>query len=544
MRRFIPLVLACLVLPLACSEDAQAPADAGADGKADASPSGETPNETAGSRLRPVYRKTSSSDGAYIVEPVAWLDTKLDEYCRYGRATDGAFRCLPVRDSEADVYFGDAACADPTKTVYAFSRSAHECAWPRLDAKSAWMSVPTSLPNDCVGEEIHRMPESARVYPALLYSVVSGVCKAITPPIDHAYYVFSQLPLVAADQFVRLTVSETTGVSSARVKPIFQKYAGDDGSAGLLPEALFDSQRGFFCTPARAVDGVLRCLPPLHSWTSSAFMDAACTNPARVLRLWDACTADVRQGAFLGEGVMVNACYASRVRALPNSAIQTSWFTKDAVICKAVTGQKGQFALDETDVLAQPEEVPQNFAEIVEADRPWTEADGYGKPGSRLKLIVREYTTADGAHVTRGNEFSDTGTAGGACDLGGAEDGKLRCLPSDPHVVSPSLDSSSGYFADVACTQAVWGYAKKLCQQPTGGTVLATESGTFQGCSITRVATIPPVTVTPAKLYRFIAGVCALQVTNPADYYLFPLAQRTPVLPADLAALTLEYLAY
>ena len=74
------LFLACALPWLACSDGA-APAGV-PDASVDASPlPSETPNETAGTRLRPVYQKVSASDGTYTLDAAAWWDEQLGDYC-------------------------------------------------------------------------------------------------------------------------------------------------------------------------------------------------------------------------------------------------------------------------------------------------------------------------------------------------------------------------------------------------------------------------------------------------------------------------------
>jgi hypothetical protein len=70
-------------------------------------------------------------------------------------------------------------------------------------------------------------------------------------------------------------------VSGTRLKVLQGTFAGEDGSR--LPNAMaqfYDTALGVYCTPERAADGELRCLPVATDFASLStvyFMDPACT---------------------------------------------------------------------------------------------------------------------------------------------------------------------------------------------------------------------------------------------------------------------------
>src|SRR5688572_20672983 len=58
-----------------------------------------------GRRLEP--RFWDAGDGARVFR--AWFDRALGVECRFGPATDGSYRCVPL-EARTDVAFADSAC--------------------------------------------------------------------------------------------------------------------------------------------------------------------------------------------------------------------------------------------------------------------------------------------------------------------------------------------------------------------------------------------------------------------------------------------------
>jgi hypothetical protein len=536
------LVLACALPWLACSDDS-APGGPAIDASAEASPSSETPNETAGTRLRPVYEKVSASDGTYTLAPAAWWDQQLGEYCRFELAADGATRCLPPHlTEETDEYFIESTCSQPDARAVGVVSPTTGCGFATLPLKATWMSLPVKLAKDCLGAEIRRLPDAARIFPSVLYQLKNGICQAVSVPADHAYYEVSKAVKTSPQDFVSADVSEVDGPTSGpRLRAIYRKYAGSDGSSAVSLRDAFDAQRGLLCGPVKAADGVLRCLPAARSW-HAAFLDGACSKPARVLRPVDACKADARDGTFLGEPVTLGACNASRVRKIPGAPVNMGWFDKNGAVCQAAKPLPGELALDEADVLAQPEEAPTTFVPLTRTVRPWQEADGYGKPGTQLALTIHEYTSDDGAKALIGHELSDP-TTGGECGRSVSEDGVIRCLPSSTRTHYATVSSSKAiYFADPTCKEPVWGYAADLCE-PLADARFVHEYLSNGACSsVVRISEIPATPLTLAKVYQLTANVCVAAPLDPAKLRLFLQSERRSVAPSSFPKLESEYL--
>jgi hypothetical protein len=536
------LLLACALPWLACSDDASP--GGGPDASVDASPvPSETPNETAGTRLRPVYQKISASDGTYTLEAAGWWDAQLEDYCRYELAADGAIRCLPLHlTEETDEYFIESTCSQPDARAVAVPLPKAGCGFASLTPKARWMSLPVKLAKECTGAEIRRLPDASQLFPSVLYKLKSGVCQAVSVPADHAYYEVSKAVKTIPQDFVSADVTEVDGPTSGpRLRAVYKKFAGSDGSSALRLAGAFDAQRGLLCGPEKAADGVVRCLPARRPW-EPAYLDGLCGKPARVLRTVDACTADARDGSFLGEPVKLGACTATSVRKVPSAPGNLAWFDLDGAVCKAASVLPGQYALDEADVLAQAEEVPTSFAPLTRTLRPWQASDGYGRPGAQLALVLHEYSSDDGGKAPIGQELSDP-TTGGECERAVSEDGAFRCVPSSTRTRYATVSSSKPlYFADPTCTQPVWGYAIDVCDPPADARFVREYVSNGTCTSVVRISEIPATPLGIAKLYQLTANVCVAAPLDPAKLKLFLQSERKSVSPSSFPKLETEFL--
>ncbi|CAN5902794.1 hypothetical protein BH11MYX4_BH11MYX4_53710 [soil metagenome] len=538
------LVLACALPWLACSDDHAPGGGPDADASVDTGPPpSETPNETAGARLRPVYEKVSASDGTYTLAATAWWDQQLGEYCRFELAADGATRCLPPHiTEETDDYFVESTCSQPDARAVGVPLPSTGCGFATLAPKARWMSLPIKLAKDCSGKEIRRLPDASRLFPSVLYQLKNGICQAVSVPTDHAYYEVSKAVKTSPQDFVSADVSEVDGPTSGpRLRAVYRKYAGSDGSSALSFSETFDAQRGLLCGQVKAADGVPRCLPKRRPWRD-AYLDGACSKPARVLGAVDTCKADARDGAFLGEPVKLGACNGTRVRQMPSAPGNLAWFNLNGAVCQAAQGLPGEYALDEADVLAQPEEAPASFAPLTPTVRPWRETDGYGKPGAQLALMLHEYSSDDGFKELIGQELSDP-TTGGECARGVSEDGAIRCVPSSTRTHYATVSSSKPlYFADPTCTQPVWGYAPDLCEPPADARFVREYVSNGTCTSVVRISEIPATPLTLAKLYQLTANVCVAAPLDPSKLRLFLQSERKSVPPTSFPKLETEYL--
>lgn len=254
------------------------------------------------------------------------------------------------------------------------------------------------------------------------------------------------------------------------------------------------------------------------------------------------CLPDARDGAFLGEPVKLGACSATRVRQIPGAPGNLAWFDLNGAVCKAASPRPGEYALDEADVLAQPEEAPASFATLTPTVRPWQATDGYGRPGAQLALVLHEYSSDDGAKAPIGQALSDP-TTGGECARAVSEDGVFRCVPSSTRTRYATISSSKPlYFAGPTCDQPVWGYTTDVCEPPADARFVREYVSNGTCTSVVRISEIPATPLTLAKLYQLTANVCVAAPLDPAKLTLFLQSERKSVAPSAFPKLETEYL--
>lgn len=207
----------------------------------------------AGARLEP--RFWSAEGGARVLR--AWFDRELGVECTFQLATDGRYRCLPVRGPLASA-FADAACTTPIVIVPACSPVPAMA--PGRGQATATCDEDAAVPVYPVGA----VRASTEVY----FGAPGNSCLAATLDAElRAYDLGAEVApgtFVGADLVVRASGAD-------RVAPY--ALVADDGAVENVGQ--WDTERDGECT------GGLRCVPTeiaLHD--DFLYSDDTCTVPA------------------------------------------------------------------------------------------------------------------------------------------------------------------------------------------------------------------------------------------------------------------------
>ena len=387
---------------------------------------------TSGRRLRARYLR---SDDGTVRELVGWWDSERRESCQFRRATDGKLRCLPERGSirwTGEVtHHADAACTTPlTLTQPAFCPPHRYVEWrPSASCSSNPASLATFGEPVASGAAIY-----TRSGAGCATTAADGSYAPIGPEVPPAAFVeASGAPSTTA----RITTTALVASDGAREPCALPGTLGPAAlSLDLAPALFMDSERGEACSPGRAGDGKIRCLPQIPSWRQLGSADPDCKIPA--VGFAASCAAppyavEANQLLLTTCPTLSNAWKVRRLGpALPTAYafMQTMSSAPSVPICGRLQPNA------EVTFYPFAEEIPAGtFAELELA------SSGAGR------LRPRAYQAGGGARLFVGR-FEDT-SRGEECVAALAGDGRVRCLPASPAY------RVAAAFTDASCTQPV-----------------------------------------------------------------------------------------
>lgn len=505
--------------------------DAAAD--AAAPPAITTPNETAGTRLKPRYARWDfPGDGAEWLEFRDFFDTQRGEGCSAQTLSDGQLHCAPSGERmnfTPQTFFADAACAAQPVIGTIRSVQAQSCGGVTLPASpNRYFALPTS--SSCDPTQLVAFPTTPPLAVTTIYEKSGSTCTAVavnsTP--DYAYEIYAAPPLplveVPPSAFVALTRTDSTLAGTTRLRTVQSRYTGADGSGYTEPVGVVDSQRNEFCGPTFAGDDTYRCMPGGDQmYDFGTFSDPGCSVPDVVVQTRTSCVSDVRDtgGSYLEsyKGSSASSCQGALLYPqMTVGALGTDYYGKPSQ-CTAES-----LASDPT-LLRYPASsvsAPLSLSSFTPASFAFTAVsnDQYGKPGSRMGFRSESVASPDGFSASYGVVPWDT-IAGRVCYPQMLSDGNLHCVPVN--VGSFDYDATrDNLFADSACTQGVFGVnsQQRDCSAFLGSPwTLYAEALSGNGCGAMQLYKLPATPLANPTLYSLVNGACTAQAGIPGEAF-------------------------
>ncbi len=508
-----------------------------------------TPNETAGTRLRPIYQRIKSTDGAELRTFTGMRDTFRGDVCGPKLLADGKYHCAPSGervDITPDTHFLDATCTRPVigmmKQVGP-DRCPNEL-YPRSTKRYLTLEASTA----CGQSHILPLPTTPPLAVSTLYYKSGTSCTAYDLQGGGQSYTYelyaAPQPLVdvAPSDFVTLTPSEVTLPGSSRLRALMTSYAADDGARWTAIGRLVDSVRNEYCDLASASDGSKRCLPAGADVRDFNLADATCSKPAYNVLERSSCTSDPRatSASYMKEPTRGLSCGQTTVypRFPSSSQISRTYYSSDAqCIAMDVTNGDG---INYYSGPLPPPLAPSLFEPLTFS---WESATQRVYNVSSTKLGFKAYTfgSPDGFHVSY-SYFSawDTGR-NNACYPYTLNDGKVYCVVAERPLSFGS--NSQSYYSDATCTAQVFGVDNGAagCGAPAGDTYLDRVSSATSCDAYRVVRTTSPAMYLP-KVYSMASGVCASAEISPEYYRFYRKNDFQEIPPSAFTQVTIDLL--
>lgn len=540
------LVFVAMSSVLACSSSSDAPSpwdepspsrDAGAPSSSEADAEGpsvagiETPDETSGSRLKPYYRRYTGSDGSVLLTHLGWYDAARHETCELQKLSDGHLRCAPWAEEPAmprETYFQDASCAAPVIGFSVYTpRDGVDCASGDPPRTKRYVRVgPRPASNACVGTRLAAFPSSPRLALTTVYRrSPAGACEAYSlAGLTYEIYA-SPTPLEEIDpaEFVDVTTTDETPVTSERLRRSRMRWSGADGSSSLSYARIVDTQRDEFCTYQTDRNGQHRCMPVGEYLGSTGFSDPQCRHPAWGVTSSTNCSGDPRDklAAYMQQP-LPDTC--GRVELYPRFATAplSRYYYGTPTMCSAydspADGSSGEYLFD----APLPSPVDPAAFSLLERSVVGVPPNVYGTSGSRLRLRAIAYKTG-AFSVAYTPELFDT-VVGDFCSPTTLEDGRSYCVGGYDWLDYDT--QSSPVYADAACTDPIVGTSASAreCGLANGlppRRFLADRPFEANGCRTVRLYEPPAARAPIATIYQRAAnGACqAVTVNGTYDFY-------------------------
>lgn len=546
----LSVALGPLLLAAACSSaggdapssSAATPADAGPDAADASSSEFSTPDETAGTRLKPTYLQLSGNDGSVKLEFAAWYDAERDEPCRVQKMSDGNMHCAPLGESpvvELGSLFQDDACTAP---VIAFHGPASTAACGAVASLTTKRYVNVSSLETCALTRLAAFPTTSIPTKTVFTKSGGGSCVAVSL-VGKGLEVFAAstpLPEIDPAKFAAITVSNDAPTTDKRLRASRMIHSGADGSKAVSAVRILDGQRNEFCENQLDIDGVHRCIPRGASISSSLyFSDATCSQDVFELDKPDAldieaaCLVDARN-TFSRYMTRVSgiSCQARTeifpiVATPPLSTVYGGSPASCAVQSPALIGSKPRYRWQDL-----PSAIgPGTFSAIadVEHDSP---AGYYGKSGARLTLRQSGQGSADGFEAMQSMVYRDKGL-GNACVPSVLDDGKTYCVPQSRRLVF----AVGKIFADATCTVSVVPVPNGYPECPglfSDVKLLSTSAGECGGVHLYE----PGRLVAATTLYWNVDGPCTAISTDAKQFDVYLGSEVTTPAYSDFVELT------
>lgn len=509
--------------------------DAAADAPGTAEPGIVTPDETPGTRLKPIYSKITGSDGSTRLSFVTWRDTQRDETCSFQTLADGQAHCAPSGETPAfgrESYFQDASCTNPVVGFATYASSQGRYCYEQSPTTKRYVRITT--PGDqCAATRLAVFPTTGRLALTSVYrKMPDGTCSA-QPLSGGQYEIFaspSPLEEVDPNSFVSAVVTDDTPATGARLRVAHAAVSAADGAKTYLSSAIVDSQRNEFCFPLPDKSGTSRCTPyGSRVSTDFGFADQSCTTSVWMVDRPGACKVDARNS---NDRYMFDVDSCGRVTLYPRftGPSLTTIYGKYNGMCSAssVADWDGDFY--STSGLPAP--IPPSTLAPVDDVTHQAPAGYYGKPGTRISVQLKGFRSPDGSEVSwlRTDYDSALGTS---CYSATLDDGKSYCVGGYRYL---DIESSESVFSNSTCTESVVGVhkANAACGAADDPTLKFFSSRAYEqnGCVTQRLYSAGTPT-SPATLYsRTSDGSCVVSSYKASDYTVYRTSELTPVPPS------------
>lgn len=560
-----PLLIVAAVAPLwiagACSSaGSDAPPspelpDAAADAANGSAEAGSTPTEIAGSRLKPLYKELTGSDGSLKREFHGWYDAARDEACTVQTMSDGKLHCAPSGEVPAlgrNEFFADAACTEPVIGFAPPHPATTACKGPQPPRTKRYVDMSSASADGCPSPtKLAAFPATTKLTTMTVYRKSAGGSCSANSLAGKNMEVFAS-PMTPAEidpaDFVLLTASEDAATSSKRLRVSRSIHTGADGSKAVASTHILDGDRNELCWNQVDVDGEHRCMPRGTSLYSSIFFsDPGCTQEAVYFDTQNPLDADARcivdarnnfsRYMTRSQGL---SCQA-RTEIFPIFAtppLSTVYAGTPGKCDPNTAGEGTSQSLYAWQSLPSPIG-PNNFATLAHAEHD-APSGYYSKSGARLTIRQSGDTSPDGFESMESMVYFDN-------ELG------THCVPTvleggSTHCVSPVRILVFGppgkVFANAACTESIVPVPKVelTCRPGAGGDakLLAAAATAAGSCGPLRLYN-PGPKVTPTTFYMFQGSVCTLAQVDVSRFDVYRESDLVTVSRWDFVELTTSF---
>lgn len=546
-RAFILAAVTPLSMAVACSSAGDASSsspttpDGGPSGS-DASAEIATPNETAGTRLKPLYKQFAGADGSVKLEFTTWYDVERDEPCTIQKTSDGKMRCMPdsaLTSGDDGTIFQDDACSKPV-TVLSPPRSPAYCD-DEIRPPTTKRYIYIHSPGKCEPTRLGAFPSTARIATKTVFqkSADKGCVAHSFPTEGFEVFASEALQEIDAASFALFTVSDDTPESAGRLRTSRTIHSGSDGSKAIASFQLVDGQRNELCSKQLDVDGAFRCMPqgaPLLP-DANFFSDSDCKTNALHANADDP-PCDGADARDTSSRYVTRFDFTScRTEIFPTfTAPPLSTVYRQNDLCNAVATSPASEAFYSWQAL--PSALgPSTFSAIahVERDAP---LGYYGKNGTRLTLRQSGVSSPDGFESLQSVTYYDNELRA-ACAPRVLDDGKTHCVPP----VQEQAYDAGPLYADAACTDEVaiipkvWLACSADARTSTLVTVIPDRY-----CQAVRISRLgAPLSLQNVYEKPYPQTTCRVAGPKPADNQIYRVSELTTVPNSTFVELTTSF---
>ncbi len=526
--------------------------DASAEAGADAGEAIATPNEIAGTRLRPTYQRRELADGTVQLTPLGMQDTLRGEACSEMMMSDGQYHCAPAGEPmrfDPATYFSDAACTSPVIGTFpeAPLYEGADCTTTRAPETNRYFRS-YSGDSVCGSVDLIPFPTTPSLDLKQIYFEYQGTCQPYSLLSTTSYSIWAApLPPVSPSSFVQLTRSQPAAAGTGRLRTANVQYVGADGSSWVEDGALVDTSRSEFCQPTIAADGATRCLPDagtIYDSLGFEFSDPACTVRGPIgVGVSEVCSKDPRYtfASYMNTSSDVMCTLTQGVTLYPifsEPPLPYIYYLGSPGQCVQgiASGQGGDDYFART---ALPAAIaPAVFAAVTSTSA--FAPVSYGVDGSRIQVGHLHLSSADGFSGDRlATVLHDTKSLTD-CTPTTLQDGATYCVPSYREL---DYDAQSyDYFADAACTEPLFGVnLPPSCPAatPDPAALYATPGRNVAGCDATTLYHLPATPLTLTTVYgNNGAGPCSALLDATDNVAFYRASDCTVVPPSSFVAVT------
>jgi hypothetical protein len=506
---------------------------------ADSAPSSvTTPNETAGTRLKPYYQRISYGDGAEQVTFVGMTDTSRNETCSLQTLEAGHLYCAPSGEPmvySPEVYFSDPSCTSPViGTVHAIEGPSCDGTAPPVTNR--YFAVPPTV--TCAPLRLVPFPATGPLAVTTIYQKSASGCSptpvGTSPTSITEIYASPPLPLatVAPSAFVPVTRTVTVATGSSRLRSSDVTIAGADGSSWRAAGDIVDVTRNEYCYRSQVSATTSVCMP--HGGQAQnigEFADPGCSKPVFQVDNFGSCVPDVldTHRSYMTSG-------ASLYPRFSNGALSEVYYTSGTACMGQSVASIYNTSFYSAAALPAPL-APSSFSNLAEKDDVDVANYYYAKSGSQISFKTSSFSSADGFAFNEGLPLVAWDQhAGTYCVPLTMGDGKDHCVPVS-YVAAFDFSTQRGLlYADAACAVPVFGASATAPQSVYAD---RTQTGYCQKWVFYRV----PATPLPSQKWYFRDhnNACTVYPNSTANEDLWRVSDCTEVQPSEFASMTTTY---